>query len=82
MDTMGLLDELQNKARRDAALREALLLTREEKNPVDAFCRKCQELGYPIYVMDLIRGVLRDDAPEHQRRRRKFPQAVGRRRFL
>ncbi|MFG6333598.1 MAG: hypothetical protein K1W28_17620 [Lachnospiraceae bacterium] len=56
MDTMGLLDELQNKARRDAALREALLLTREEKNPVDAFCRKCQELGYPIYVMDLIQA--------------------------
>ncbi len=54
MNTAELLDDLQNKAHRDADLRKTLLKTREEKNPVDAFCRKCQELGYPIYVMDLI----------------------------
>ena len=54
MDTVGLLDELQNRAHREKWVREALLETRNEKNPVDAFCRKCQELGYPIYVMDLI----------------------------
>lgn len=56
MNTVELLDELQNRARRDAEIRRALLDTREEKNPVDAFCRKCQELGYPIYVMDLIQA--------------------------
>ena len=56
MSTVEWLDELQNRARRDQAVREALLDTREEKNPVDAFCRKCQELGYPIYVMDLIQA--------------------------
>lgn len=54
MTTVELLDELQNRAKRDSDVREMLLNTREEQNPVDAFCRKCQELGYPIYVMDLI----------------------------
>ena len=48
------LDELQNRAHREECIRKALLETQKEKNPVDAFCRKCQELGYPIYVMDLI----------------------------
>lgn len=54
MTTVELLDELQNRAKRDSDVREMLLKTRQEKNPVDAFCRKCQELGYPLYVMDLI----------------------------
>ncbi|MCI8429270.1 MAG: hypothetical protein HFI16_03300 [Lachnospiraceae bacterium] len=54
MNTIELLDELQNRAHRDEALRRALLETKKEKNPVDAFCRKCQEYGYPVYVMDLI----------------------------
>lgn len=54
MTTIELLDELQNRAKRDPDVREMLLNTRQESNPVDAFCRKCQELGYPVYVMDLI----------------------------
>ena len=54
MNTVEMLDELQNRAHRDAELRQVLLATRKEKNPVDAFCRKCQELGDPVYVMDLI----------------------------
>lgn len=54
MTTIEYLDELQNRARGDASVRDALLKTKQERNPVDAFCRKCQELGYPIYVMDLI----------------------------
>lgn len=56
MTTIEYLDELQNRAKREEAVRAALLATTEEKNPVDAFCRKCQELGYPIYVMDLIQA--------------------------
>ena len=56
MTTVELLDELQNKAKRDPKLREILLDTRKEKNPLDAFCRECQRLGYPIYVMDLIQA--------------------------
>ncbi len=54
MTTIEYLDELQNRGRGDASVRDALLKTKQERNPVDAFCRKCQELGYPIYVMDLI----------------------------
>lgn len=54
MNTTELLDELQNRAHRDETMRRALLETRKEKNPVDAFCRKCREFGYPVHVMDLI----------------------------
>jgi len=56
MTTVEILDELQNRARKDMEIRAALLATRQEKNPVDAFCRECQRLGYPIYVMDLIQA--------------------------
>ena len=56
MNTVEMLDELQKKARRDADLRKELMETRKSANPVDAFCRKCQELGYPIYAMDLIQA--------------------------
>ena len=56
MNTIELLDALQLKAKRDPELRKALFATRKEKNPVDAFCKKCQEEGYPIYTMDLIQA--------------------------
>lgn len=56
MNTAELLDELQRKALKDETLKQALLETRRSPSPVDAFCRKCQELGYPIYVMDLIQA--------------------------
>ena len=56
MSTVELLDELQNKAKKDASLRAVLLATEKEANPAEAFCRKCQELEYPIYVMDLIQA--------------------------
>ena len=45
---------LKEKARRDPALREMLLATRREKAPLAAFCKKCRELGVPVYEMDLI----------------------------
>ncbi len=56
MTTVELLDELQNKAKKDPVIRQALLDTRQSEKPVDAFCKKCQELGYPIYVMELIQA--------------------------
>ena len=46
MNTIELLDALQLKAKKDPELRKALFATRSEKNPVDAFCKKCQEEGY------------------------------------
>lgn len=49
-----MLDELKSKARRDEKLRAELLETRKNAQPLSAFCRKCRELGYEIYDMDLI----------------------------
>ena len=48
MNTIELLDALQLKAKKDPELRKALFATSSEKNPVDAFCKKWQEEGYPI----------------------------------
>lgn len=44
---------LQNRAKRDSAIRDALLKTREEKDPYKAFCQKAQELGYDITLYEL-----------------------------
>ncbi len=54
MGIAEMLDELKQKARRDPALRAELLKTRKDPQPLSAFCRKCRELGYDIYDMDLI----------------------------
>jgi len=35
-------------------LRIRFLETRKERNPLNAFCRLCRELGYDIYPMDII----------------------------
>ncbi|MDO4330116.1 MAG: hypothetical protein Q4C66_12370 [Lachnospiraceae bacterium] len=56
MDTISLLEELQIYAKRDIQIRQRLLATRREDQPVSAFCRVCQELGYPIYEMDLLQA--------------------------
>ncbi len=54
MNIGEMLDELRTKARKDPAVREALLATRSSPNALSAFCSVCRELGYPIYEMDLI----------------------------
>ena len=54
MTIPAMLDEVASKAARDKNLRGRFLETRKEKNPVEAFCRLCRELGYEIYEMDLI----------------------------
>lgn len=54
MDTLEILEELQKKALQDQVLRNSLLETRKAEKPVAAFCQRCQELGYPLYEMDLI----------------------------
>lgn len=54
MNTIELLDALQTKALHEPVVREKLLATKKEAQPLAAFCRKCNELGYPIYEMDLI----------------------------
>ncbi len=54
MEIAEMLDEIKQKALADKNLRSEFLATREDAHPVAAFCRKCRELGYPVYDMDLI----------------------------
>ena len=54
MNTVELLDQLQHKAWNDENLRKDILATKNEKDPLSAFCKLCQKLGYPIYEMDVI----------------------------
>lgn len=54
MNTLELLDKLQRQAIQDEKLRKELLATRQAENPLGAFCRKCRELGYEIYEMELV----------------------------
>lgn len=54
MNTAEILDELSVRAKRDLNLQAVLLSTREQPNPLDAFCRVCRSLGYEIYPMDMI----------------------------
>ena len=54
MDVYEKLEELQEKALHDETMKQALLATRTEKEPIIAFCKKCQEFGYEIYPMELI----------------------------
>ena len=53
-NVIDMLDELQNRALKEPELKERLKNTKKEKEPLSAFCRVCQELGYEIYEMDLI----------------------------
>ncbi len=54
MDTVIILDELQRLARRDDTIRQRLLRTREDPQPVRAFCKAARDLGYELYEMELI----------------------------
>ena len=54
---MNIYDELENlkaRARSNPELAQALLATREMKNPVSAFCRIAQEHGCTFSAMDLV----------------------------
>lgn len=54
MELTLCLEELQRKAKQDPQLKKRFLETRKAADPVTAFCNLCQELGYPVYAMDLI----------------------------
>lgn len=54
MTTVEMLDELQNKAKKDEELKALLLAAEHESNPLQAFCKTCQNAGYEIYPMDLV----------------------------
>ena len=54
MEIAEMLDELKRKAWKDPELKAKLLKTREQAQPLSAFCTLCRELGYEMYEMDLI----------------------------
>ncbi len=54
METVEILEELRKRVRTDGELRGAFLATRQEPDPMDAFCRVCREKGYELYPMDLV----------------------------
>lgn len=53
-DIAGMLDDIQQRALCDIALREKLLATRASKEPLHEFCQICRAYGYEIYEMDVI----------------------------
>ena len=48
------LAALQQRALKEPELKAVLLETRKAADPMDAFCKKCQELGYEIYIGELL----------------------------
>ena len=44
MNTVEMLDELQNKALHDEELKNRFLMTKEEEDSLGAFCRVCREM--------------------------------------
>lgn len=54
MNTVEMLNEVQKKALSDKELREKILATEKEAEPLDEFCKICQAEGYEIYPMDII----------------------------
>ena len=54
MEIAEMLKELKQKAKEDNTMKQTLLDTRRDKDPVAAFCARCREYGYPIYEMELI----------------------------
>ena len=54
IDVVGMLDELREKAVHDEEVKQRLLATRDEEEPLTAFCSACRELGYELYEMDVI----------------------------
>lgn len=54
MSVAEQLEELQKRARKDEKIRKILLETRNESDPLEAFCRACRKIGFPIYEMELI----------------------------
>ena len=53
-DIAGMLDELQQKTRKNPEWKEAFFRSREAVDPLSDFCRLCREFGYEIYEMDMI----------------------------
>ncbi len=54
MEITEKLDELLEKATKDAGLRDKLLATRNSANPIADFCAIASDNGFPMTVMDIV----------------------------
>ena len=54
MDILEMLEEIQHKALKDETLKTKILATEKTADPLDEFCKVCQQEGYEIYPMDVI----------------------------
>ena len=54
MNVLDELERLQEAALKDESLREEILKTKADREPVAAFSRLAREKGYEIYEMDLV----------------------------
>lgn len=54
MNILEMLEEIQHKALKDECLKTRILATEETSEPLDEFCKVCQQMGYEIYPMDVI----------------------------
>lgn len=54
MNIFEILEEIQHKALKDETLKEKILATETAGEPLDEFCKVCQQEGYDIYPMDVI----------------------------
>lgn len=54
MTAAEILEELSEKAVKDAALREKLLRTRKKESPLRAFSEVAKEAGYEISPMEIV----------------------------
>ena len=54
MKVVDELERLQEDALKDEVLRNKLIETRKEENPLPCFCKLARSLGYDINDMDLV----------------------------
>ena len=54
MNTAEMLQQIQGRALKEEELRSKILATEHTKDPLDEFCKVCQQEGYEIYPMDVI----------------------------
>ena len=54
MDILEILEDIQHKALKNETLKAKILATEKTEDPLDEFCRVCQQEGYEIYPMDVI----------------------------
>ena len=48
MNTAEMLQQIQGRALKEEKLREKILATEHTKDPLDEFCKVCQQEGYEI----------------------------------